>query len=276
MPGFDLFLMPRYPTNVYVNATTPAENTDEYNWIYHDRYVAQGQDPCTIPGAVCQTKTYDELLAWEADTTVTHMLSGRAWPHYFHQSNLRDYGGGRTLLLDWMDSVMTRYEQLFTLPVRTPNASELGPDAEERLVAAERNVRGSVDLATGVVTLVADGAARPLVTGLAGGPVYGGQSVGKVDVSATPRTFTAEDQVRAVLAPPPVAPTTTTTAPTTVPPTTASEPETTTTTVPTTTPDTTVPGTPDTTVPGEATTTTTTASDGTTTTVAGASDPGSP
>ena len=97
VPGFDLILLPRYPTNVYVNATTPEQNVDEYNWIYHDRYVAQGQDPCSIPAAVCTTKTYDQLLAWEADTTVGHMLSGKAWPHYFHQSNLRNYGGGRTL-----------------------------------------------------------------------------------------------------------------------------------------------------------------------------------
>ena len=252
VPGFDLFLTPRFPTNVYVNATTPAQNTDEYNWIYHDRYVAMGQDPCTIPGAICQTKTYDELLAWEADTTVSHMLSGRAWPHYFHQSNLRNYGGGRSLLLDWMDAVMTRYEQLFTLPVRSPAASQLGPDAEERLVAAERHVRGSVELATGVVTLVADGDARPLVTGLAGGPNYGGQSVGKVDVDATPRAFTAENQVRDVLAPPPPpAPATTTTAPPTTeaPEVTTTVPDATSTTTATTTTTTTVPEAPPTTEP---------------------------
>jgi hypothetical protein len=202
VPGFDLFLLPRYPVNVYVNATTPAENVDEYNWIYHDRYVAQGQDPSTIPGAITETKTYDQLLAWEADTAVSHMLSGKAWPHYFHQSNLRNYGNGRTLETDWMDAVMTRYEQLFTLPVLTPTAPELGPAAEDRIVAAERNVRGWVDLTTGVVTLQADGDAKPMVTGLTGSPAYGGQAVGKVTVGATPRTFTAEAQVTSILKPP--------------------------------------------------------------------------
>jgi hypothetical protein len=216
VPGFDLFLLPRYPTNVYVNATTPAENVDEYNWIYHDRYVAQGQDPCTIPAAICTTKTYEQLLDWEADTTVSHMLSGKAWPHYFHQSNLRNYGGGRSLQLDWMDAVMTRYERLFTLPVLTPTAPELGPAAADRIVAAERHVRGWVDLATGTVTLQADGDARPMVTGVAGSPSYGGQAVGKVTVGASPTTFTAEDQVVAVLAPPaPAAAPSSTEAPTT-------------------------------------------------------------
>jgi hypothetical protein len=190
--GYDLVLLPRYPTNIYVNATTPAENIDEYNWIYHDRYVAQGQDPCTIPGAICATRTYEQMLDAEADITVSHMLSGKAWPHYFHQSNLRDYGNGRTLQMDWMDAVMTRYEQLFTLPVKTPLAHELGPDALDRIVTREQHVRGWVDLDTGTVTLQADGAANPLVTGLTGGELYGGQTIGKVTVGTTPQTFAVD------------------------------------------------------------------------------------
>jgi hypothetical protein len=193
IPGFEsMVLLPRYPTNVYVNVTTPAENIDEYNWIYHDRYVAQGQDPCTVPGAICQPRTYEEMVAAEADITVTHMLSGKAWPHYFHQTNLRDYGGGRTLQTDWLDAAMTRYEQIFTLPVKTPLAHELGPDALDRIVTREQNVRGWVDLDTGTVTLQADGTARPLVTGLTGGEVYGGQTIGKVTVGTTPQTFAVD------------------------------------------------------------------------------------
>jgi hypothetical protein len=193
VPGYDLMLLPRYPTNIYVNATTPAENVDEYNWLYYERYVAQGQDPCTIPGAICAPRTYEQMLDAEAEITVNHMLSGRAWPHYFHQSNLRDYGGGRSLQLDWMDAVMTRYERYFTLPVRTPTAHELGPDALDRLVAQEQHVRGWIDLDTGQVTLVADGdAPNATVTGITGGESYGGQSIAEVDVAATPRTFTLD------------------------------------------------------------------------------------
>lgn len=186
VPGFDLFVLPRFPTNVYVNATTPAENVDEHNWIYYERHVAAGNDPCTIPGAICAPRTYEQLLAAEAEATVAHMLSGREWPHYFHQSNLRDYGGGRTLQTDWMDAVMTRYEQLFTLPVRTPTAPELGPSAEDRIVAREQQVRGWLDIDTQVVTLVANGTARPLVTGVTGGSPYGGQQIGKFTVGTTP------------------------------------------------------------------------------------------
>jgi hypothetical protein len=190
VPGFtDMVILPRYPTNVYVNATTPAENTDEYNWLYHDRFVEQGQDPCTTPGAVCAPKTYEQLLASEAETAVNHMLSGREWPHYFHQSNLRNYGGGRSLQLDWVNAVMTRYERLLTLPVKTPLAHELGPAALDRIVAAEQHVRGWLDVETGRVTLEADGEARPLVTGIAGGDRYGGESIAKVTVGTTPTAY---------------------------------------------------------------------------------------
>jgi hypothetical protein len=193
VPGYDLMLLPRYPTNIYVNATTPAENVDEYNWLYYERYIAQGQDPCTTPGAICAPRTYEQMLDAEAEITVNHMLSGRAWPHYFHQSNLRDYGGGRSLQLDWMNAVMTRYERYFTLPVNTPTAHELGPDALDRLVAQEQHVRGWIDLDTGQVTLVADGdAPNATVTGITGGESYGGQSIAEVDVAATPRTFTLD------------------------------------------------------------------------------------
>ena len=192
IPGFDLVLLPRYPTNIYVNATTPAEDVDEYNWLYYERYVAMGQDPCSVPGAICAPRTYDQMLAAEADITVTHMLSGKAWPHYFHQSNLRNYGGGRTLQTDWMEAVMSRYEQIFTLPVKTPNAPELGPAALDRIVCQEQAVRGWLDLDTQVVTLVANGTARPLVTGITGGELYGGQSIAKVTVDTTPRTFAVD------------------------------------------------------------------------------------
>jgi hypothetical protein len=88
-----------------------------------------------------------------------------------------------------MNAVMTRYEQLFTLPVKTPNAPELGPAALDRIVAAERHVRGWLDVESGVVTLEADGEARPLVTGIAGGERYGGESIAKVTVGTTPTTY---------------------------------------------------------------------------------------
>jgi hypothetical protein len=41
VPGFNLILLPRYPTAVFYNATTPAENTDEYKYIFHERFLTR-------------------------------------------------------------------------------------------------------------------------------------------------------------------------------------------------------------------------------------------
>jgi hypothetical protein len=193
VPGFDLILLPRYPTAVFYNASTPAENTDEYNYIFHERFLEAGQDPCFIPGAICAPRSYEEILAAEADTTLRHMLTYRAWPHFFHQSNLRNYDGqGSTLLFDWLDAVLDRYDALLTLPVRSLPYHEIGRLTEERLAARDAGVRGTLDVATGEVTLVADGPAKATVTGLAGGRVYGGQLLRTVELGATPQTVAVE------------------------------------------------------------------------------------
>jgi hypothetical protein len=193
VPGFDLMILPRYPTAIFYNTTTPAQNTDEYNYIFHERFVNAGQDPCTIPGAICAPRTYEQILAAEAETTLRHMLAYRKWPHYFHQGNLRAYdGAGSTLLFDWLDAVYDRYESLFVLPVRSLPFHEIGRLSEERLAAKAAGLRGTLDLATGIVTLQADGTATMPVTGLAGGSLYGGQSIRSVMFGPAPQAFAVD------------------------------------------------------------------------------------
>lgn len=193
VPGYNMMLLPRYPTAIFYNTTTPAENTDEYNYIFYERFVNAGQDPCTIPGAICAPRNYQQVLAAEAETTLRHMLTYRKWPHYFHQSNLRNYNGtGSTLLFDWLDAVLDRYESLMTLPVRSLPFYEIGRLSEQRLAAKNAGLRGTLDLATGTVTLQSDGAATMSVTGLAGGSLYGGQSIRPVAFGTAPQSFTVD------------------------------------------------------------------------------------
>jgi hypothetical protein len=193
VPGFNLLLLPRFPTAVFYNASTPAENTDEYNYIHHERYLEAGQDPCAIPGAICAPRTYEQVLAAEADTTLRHMLSYKAWPHFFHQSNLRTYDGtGSTLMFDWLEAVFDRYESLMTLPVRSLPYYEIGKRTEQRLVARGAGVRGTINLTTNVVTLLSDSPATASVTGIAGGQLYGGQSIRSVAFGPAAQAFAVE------------------------------------------------------------------------------------
>lgn len=196
VPGYDILLLPRYPTSLFYNTSTPEELTDEYNYIFYERHVAAGNDPCSIPGAICQPRSYQEILDAEADTTLRHMMTYRSWPHYFHISNLRDYGSGATLQFDWLGAVMSRYEQYFNLPVINDAYYNIGQRAEARIAAKAASVNGELELSTGLITLTSSANTSVEVTGIVGGELYGGQRMGNVDVSAIPVTI-AVDQALA-------------------------------------------------------------------------------
>lgn len=191
VPGFEgrLLLLPRYPTSVFYNVTTPQAMTDEYNYLFYERFVDAGQNPCVIPGAICVPRTYQQILDAEADTTLRHILSYRQWPHFFHESNVNPYdAAGSTLLFDWLDAVLDRYEALLALPLKNLPYDVIAQQTTDRLAAAGAHVRGVLDLDTGQVTISADAPVRSLVTGVGGGELYGGQRIATLDVGPIPRT----------------------------------------------------------------------------------------
>ncbi len=122
----DRIMLPRYPTNVFFNTIDPQQLTDEYNYIFYERFVENGQDPCIVPGAICTPRDYAQILAAESETALRHMMSFKKWAHYFHQSNLVDYGNGNTLIFDWLNAVFNEYEKLFTLPIKNYPYYKLG------------------------------------------------------------------------------------------------------------------------------------------------------
>ncbi len=184
----DRILLPRYPTNIFYNVTDPVQLTDEYNYIFYERFVNNGQDPCTIAGAICSPRSYEEILAAEADTALRHMMSFKKWAHYFHQSNAVDYGNGNTLIFDWLNAVFTEYEKLFKLPVKNLPYFRLGDMTQERLIAKSAAIQAIWDRTTNTVTISADRfVPNLLVTGIEDGDLYGGQYIRELDVTTTPQ-----------------------------------------------------------------------------------------
>ena len=184
VPGFDLVLLPRHPTALFYNVTNPTELESEYNFIFHDSYLADGEDPCDVPEALCEPRSYDEILDEEALVTFEHMLSAQPFPHYFHQTNLHVYdAAGNILQFDWLERVLALYEQWVTLPVQSPLFHELVDVSWNTVLAREAAPTGVFDSTTGSVTLTANAAATIEVTGVAGGADYGGQSIASVSVS---------------------------------------------------------------------------------------------
>ncbi|SEL66361.1 hypothetical protein SAMN05216387_1261, partial [Nitrosovibrio tenuis] len=188
----DRLMLPRWPTNIFYNVTKPDQLMDEYNYIFHDRFVNAGQDPCQIPGAVCSTRTYAQILQAEADIALRHMLTFNKWPHFFHQTNLAKYdASGNTLQFDWLNAVFTEYERLLKLPVRNFPYYLIGDRTAERLKYKSAVVQAVWNRTTNQVTLSANTAVpNLLVTGLAGGELYGGQLIREIGVNTTPKAIT--------------------------------------------------------------------------------------
>jgi Bacterial Ig domain len=168
-PG--IFMLPRYPTNLYYNVTNPQQWTEEYNCIY-----------ITFWG---RALTYQEILDNESKVLLKYVLTGDMDPWMFHETNLRAYDGSHTLLSDLFNPILAKYNNLFVLPVLSPTMNEL----------SERMKSGTTYRAAGVtasivpgqsITISSQQAAVVPVTGLnsAGAETYGGQFISHVSIGA--------------------------------------------------------------------------------------------
>lgn len=188
----NILLLPRYPTQVYVNVTTPETLVDEYNYIYNESYIERGIDPCLEISAICETKTYAEVIEFEADLTLRHMLTYKAWPHFFHISNLMDYENGRSLQFDWLEAVANEYNKYINLPVKNLDYFTIGENTKDKLAAKAADVKGVWNRDTNTVTLTANDYVNTLVTGINSGEIYGGQRIIKTEVGTTETVLTVD------------------------------------------------------------------------------------
>ncbi len=204
VPQRDVMILPRWPANVFFDAQTPEQLTAEYNFLFNENYLAQGLDPCTTPGAVCEPRTYDEIVEAEADRALLRLLSGRRWPHYFHITNIGIYDGeSATLLEDWIEAIVGRYEDYMVLPIDSPRFHEIADMAEAGVAVQDGLVGAELDVETGTVTITSERAIALEVTGVEGGRPHGGQLVRSVVLEpGTPVELrrAAVDAARAVAA----------------------------------------------------------------------------
>ena len=158
-----ILMIPRYPTELYEGATTPDQWVGLYNGTYSGYW---GRD-----------LTYQEILADQSDMLLMYLLRGDANPLMFHQGNLRAYDGQHSLLSDLLDMTLAKYNQVFTLPIKSPMMNALGQVYKDRM-----NYNASGVSATMVpgksITLTVNKTAWIPVTGVQSGSkaeLYGGQ-----------------------------------------------------------------------------------------------------
>ncbi|WP_245556468.1 hypothetical protein [Deinococcus aquatilis] len=155
-----IFLIPRWPTNVFYHVTTPAQAVGAYNGVYGPT----GSAPYW-PADL----TYTQYLDKETDLALDHVLSGSAYPHYMHQGNLRQYASGRSLASDWESALLAKYSKYSTLPLKTLRWDSLGAYIEARTSYMKSGMSGNWDRAAKSLTLRSPSGGAGFVTGAAAG-----------------------------------------------------------------------------------------------------------
>jgi hypothetical protein len=177
-------VIPRRPTNLFYNLSTPAEFVDEYNYFY---------GPGGLWAYWPRNLTYAEILEQESANLLGYLLRWDLDPWMFHQANLRSYEGGRSLLGDLLDATFAKYRAAYNLPVRNLSQHAAGVLMARRMAYDGSGVSG-VLVPCATVTLTSPRPASVPVTGVAADAteVYGGQPISYVELAAnTPRSIAA-------------------------------------------------------------------------------------
>jgi hypothetical protein len=104
--------IPRKPTNLFYNVSTPAEWMAEYNALYTAYWG--------------RALTYQEILDKESQNLLVYLLQGNIDPAMYHQPNTRAYDGVHTLLGDLLDVTFQKFRRHSTLPIVSPDQHECG------------------------------------------------------------------------------------------------------------------------------------------------------
>ena len=183
----NLLIIPRRPTNLFHNVSTPDQWVSEYNHFYG-------------PGGLWpywdHDLSYSEILDKESEVWLSYLLKWDLDPLMFHQSNTRAYSGTQSLLGDLIDATFAKYNRHYNLPVRNLSEHEVGINMANRMAYNASGVRASI-FACSLTLTVTNPAVVP-VTGLAYGAdreVYGGQNISYLQLNA--------DQTVSLPAPPP-------------------------------------------------------------------------
>jgi len=152
VPG--ILEIPRIPTNLDYDVSTPSEWMTAWN------------------GRRSMSITYDQILASESRALTAYLLQGNNDPLMFHQANVRNNGGGHSLLGDLLGATLDRYLAMATFPVLSPTMDDLAGRVLARMTFDASGVSATIQPGAQITVSVGN-AARVPITGLC---VTGGES----------------------------------------------------------------------------------------------------
>jgi hypothetical protein len=171
-----LYEVPRHPSNLFYNVSTPEDWTAEYQCIF------AGQSPY-------DTFTYDDIRQNVSQSLLTYMLKGDMDPLMFHMSNLHAYDGVHSILGDLLDDTLNNYASLLKFPVLSPTLDQLALSMQARTQYNLSAVSASLVSNTSIQITVPSGSAVSSVTipvtGLdsPGAEAYAGQKISHIQVN---------------------------------------------------------------------------------------------
>lgn len=129
--------VPRYPMNVFYNAATAKEETDEYNWIYTSK-ANGGSGVCeNNANSTCLSQPLDVntgyqsyIVPLEARIDLGHVLNNDPRPHFVHQSNLSE----DRILYPVLEKILGTYRSLHAdnAPIVNLSQREIGQEFQRR------------------------------------------------------------------------------------------------------------------------------------------------
>lgn len=178
-----ILIIPRRPTNLFYNLSTPAEWVSEYNCFYGPQGICAGGQFRYWP----RNLTYQEILDRESDMMLQYLLKWDIDPLMFHQANMRAYDGTNSLLGDLIKTTLQKYAQVYNVPVTFITQRDIGAKMAERMAYNASGVTATL-IPCQSITLRAVNAARVPLTGITyGAPadneVYGGQNIAYINMT---------------------------------------------------------------------------------------------
>ncbi|MBO3750462.1 hypothetical protein J5X84_30655 [Streptosporangiaceae bacterium NEAU-GS5] len=175
-----LMIIPDWPTNIAYHVTTP----DEETLFYNSYYGPNGRFPFWP-----QDLTYAQILDYETDVALQHVMTGSAYVHTFHQGNLRNYGANKSLVFDWLNKVLDKYSLYYNTPMLTPAWPDLAAYVVQRnahFAELGAGVDAVYDPVAHTITVSSPAAGSVFVSGAraTGFVAYGGDSISNVALAA--------------------------------------------------------------------------------------------
>ncbi|GAB7050907.1 Agd3-related carbohydrate-binding protein [Catenuloplanes indicus] len=141
-------VVPDWPTNIAYHTTTPPEETHFYNSFY---------GPNGLFPYWPTNRTYQQILDYEAGVIgFQHVATGSIYSHTFHIANVRDYGSGNTLVTDWVDTILDKYEATFNVPLINSSWTGIASYTDARnahFAALSANASAVYDRVAGTITV---------------------------------------------------------------------------------------------------------------------------